>query len=349
MSEVKGTDMSVLCPRQARCVQVRGAGDVGANQMNIVQFIHPGGEVMVPFHNLGSGQGYPVGWNTGNQHSRRLLCHGGEYVDSSNNSKQHDSLCFWNEYEACTTAYPIQHHPGWEYARCYHQIVKPISQSPNRHRNCHDDGLSECCDNTDPCVFGDTFKYSNCQQVPGGDLWNLPQGSLILFGSFHASCFYLDTVFVTHATGIRYSVPIVNHQLPFAVSNNYRIVTLDNLMPRPNNRSRNNAMINEFMFYRGELPHIIAGKVDENHIFSFTPTRILGAKNYNERCKIDLAALNTNVQPHVPNSRGFSSGLTQGHKTVVFNATNTDVATIWREVRNAVIKASFYLGYHFAW
>jgi hypothetical protein len=103
------------------------------------------------------------------------------------------------------------------------------------------------------------------------------------------------------------------------------------------------------MFYRGELPHVIGGKVDKNRIFSFTPTRMLGTKNYNERCKIDLAVLNTNVRPHVPKNRDFSLGLKQGYETVVFNAANTDVEKIWREVRDAVINASFYLGYHFAW
>ena len=310
--------------------------------MKVVQFMHPGGEVDVPM-NLN------VGWNTGNRHFRRLLCHGGEYIDSNNNSNSHESLCFWNEYEAPTTAYPIQHQPGWAYAHHYHKICKPIPKSPNRHRNCHDDGLGECCDNTDPCVFGETFKYSNCQQVPGGDLWNLPKGSLILFGSFHASHFYLDTVFVTRDQGIRYLVPIANHQLPFVVSNNYRIVTLDNLMPRLNKKSRNNTIINEFMFYRGELPRVVGGRVDVNCIFSFTPTRILNTPNYNERCKIDLATLNASIRPHVPNSRDFSLGGLRSHKIVVFNAASSDVATIWREVRDAVIKASFYLGYHFAW
>lgn len=154
--------------------------------MNVVQFMHPGDEVDV--------NGNPVPWNLGNRHRRRLLCHAGEYVDGNNNCVHEDNLCFWNEYEAPTHAYPIQPHRGWDYAHHYHTIVKPIPPSPNRQNNRQDDVLDECCDNTDPCVFGDTFKYSNCQQVPNGDLWNLPQGSLILFGSYHAKEFYLDTV-----------------------------------------------------------------------------------------------------------------------------------------------------------
>lgn len=302
--------------------------------------MHPGDEVGV--------SGANCAWNTGGQHFRRLLCHAGKYVDG-NNCVHDDNLCFWNEYEAPTHAHQIQPHRGWDFAHHYHTIVKPIPPSPNRQANLQDSVLDECCDNTDPCVFGDTFKYSNCQQVPNGYLWNLPQGSLILFGSLHARMFYLDTVFVTQNLGVRYSVPVVNHQLPFVTSNEYRIVTLDNLGPRRNKRNRHNPIINQFMFYRGAKPKLVKGHVDMQKIFSFTPTRILNTKDFNERFRIDLAALNQRIQAGVCASRQFSPNLTQGHKTVVFNASQTDVATIWRGVRDAVINASFMLGYHFAW
>ena len=310
--------------------------------MNVVQFMHPGDEITVPGPN--------VGWHTKGGHRRRLLCHAGEYVDGNNNCYHDDNLCFWNEYEAPTFAHPIPRHPKWNFAQYYHTIIKPIPPSPNRQRNCQDDALDECCDNTDPCVFGDTFKYSNCQQVPNGDLWNLPKGSLILFGSHHANSFYLDTVFVTQAPGVTYSVPIAKHQLPFSVSNNYKIVTLDNLMPRRNGRSKRNPIISQFMCYRGKLPSINADNlVDEQEIFSFTPTRIFNTTDYNKRCEIDLTTLNQKNQTRVHASRQFSPTLTQGHKTIVFNALQTDVETIWHEVRDAVIKASFLLGYHCPW
>ena len=308
--------------------------------MNVVQFMHPGREIDVT--------GNAVGWNTG-EHRRRLLYNPGEYIDANNNSYHHDSLCFWNEYEAPTRAYPTQLHQGWNYARYYHQIINPIPPFQIVQCNRLDNDNGECCVNTDPCVFGETFTYSNCQQVPGGDLWNLPPGSLILFGSLHAGDFYLDTVFVTRDRGIRYSVPIVGQRLPFVASNNYMIVTLNNLQPRLNRRRQPNTTISEFMFYRGKLPQINGnGHVEGRDIFSFVPTRIFNTRDYNERCKIDLVALNARLQ-HVQGFRMFSSGLTQGHRTVVFNAANANVTTIWREVRDAVINAAFYLGYHFPW
>lgn len=311
--------------------------------MSVVQFMHPGGEVDV--------YGNTVQWNLGNRHCRRLLCHAGEYVDGNNIYVRDDHLCFWNEYEAPTYAHPIQPHRGWNFVHHYHTIIRPIPPSPNRQNNRQDDILDdECCDNTDPCVFGDTFKYSNCQQVQNGDLWNLSQGSLILFGSLHARMFYLDTVFVTQNLGVRYSVPIANHQLPFTTSSEYRTVTLDNLRPTRNGRNRRNSIINQFMFYRGKLPTLGAdGHVDAQEIFSFTPTRILNTHDFNERFRIDLAVLNQRIRARVRASRQFAPNLPRGHKTVVFNASQADVATIWREVRDAVINASFMLGCHFAW
>lgn len=154
---------------------------------------------------------------------------------------------------------------------------------------------------------------------------------------------------MTREPGIRYSVPIANHSIPFMVSNYYITVTLNNLTPKLNRRTRPNRLINEFMFYRGKRPLMnVRECVDRQDIFSFTPTRILNSCDYNKRCKIDLSALNTRLQ-HLKGFRNFSSRLSQGHKTVVFNASQTDVATIWREVRNAVLNASFMLGCHFAW
>ena len=319
--------------------------------MNVVQFMHPGDEIRVLGHTVGSGQGCYVGWNTGKQHYRRLLRHGGEYVDGNNNCNHDDNLCFWNEYEAPTFAHPIPRHLGWDFAQYYHTIIKPIPTFPNRPRNCQDGASDECCVNTDPCVFGETFKYSNCQQVPHGDLWDLPPGSLILFGSHYANSFYLDTVFVTKEKekGVAYSVPIARHQLPFIVSNNYKSVTLDNLMPRPNRRNKRNPIISQFMFYRGQLPSVNGGRIDEQEIFSFTPTRIFNAPDYNMRCKIDLTILNQRIQTWGHARRPFSTALTQNHSTIVFNASHANVVTIWREVRDAVINASFLLGYHFPW
>ena len=300
--------------------------------MTVVQFMHPGGEV--PVHSN------PVPWNMGPTHYRRLLRHDGLYVDAENTVRTGD-LCFWNEYEAPTNPTAIAQPPtGWDFAHHYHRIIQPRNLARNLAQFPHPNDDGECCTNTDPCVFGTTFKYSNCQQKPDGDLWNLLPGSLILFGALHANLFYLDTVFVTQNQGTQYSVPISQHGSQLQVSQEYMIVTLDNLMP-----------ICDFMFYRGKLPQrtAIGTVVKPNEMFSFTPSRIFNSPNYNERYKIDLAALNRVIQPQVPASRQFSVGLKQGHKGIVLKATQHDVETIWREIRNDVIRRSFVLGFNFDW
>ena len=177
----------------------------------------------------------------------------------------------------------------------------------------------------------------------------MPQGSLILFCSYHAGDFYLDTVLVTKDTGVRYSVPISNQPLPFTVSNDYKTVTLNNLTPRLNTRTRPNRLISEFMFYRGKLPSKQSnGCIDQQDIFSFTPARIFNSPNYNERCKINFATLNSRLQ-NLHDFLQFALVPPRRHKIIIHNATQSDVLTIWREVRNAVINSSFLLGYHFPW
>jgi len=91
-----------------------------------------------------------------------------------------------------------------------------------------------------------------------------------------------------------------------------------------------------------------AGQVAEDDMFSFTPARVFNSTNYNERCKIDLAALNARFQS-VNGWRNFSLKLTQNHKMIVFNATQGDVVAVWQAVRNMVIRSSFVLGYRFPW
>jgi hypothetical protein len=58
--------------------------------------------------------------------------------------------------------------------------------------------------NTDPLVFGDRFRYSNCRQTRNAALRRLPPGSLILFGSALRGAFVLDTVFVVADHGVDY-------------------------------------------------------------------------------------------------------------------------------------------------
>lgn len=307
---------------------------------NVIQFMHSGVEI-----DVNALTGYN-GWNATGKHGRRLIRHSGEYVNTQNQVVNGD-LAFWNEYEAPTNATPITGcSQGWEYAQNYHTIVRPIPAPPP---------LTQvgCCVNTDPCVFGSTFKYSNCRQVPRGGLRGLPAGSLILFGARHKSShgiylFALDTVFVVEAAGIPYTVPVGN-VLPFVVSNEYRRITLDNLQSRP---GRNGLPISNFEFYRGAVPHCTNGnQISASTIFSYTPAKIFGTQNYNERCMLDLSQLNTFMQNNnIVGRRSFSPGKTDGHSSIIVNGSNQNVQLIWKEVRRIVQKVNgFELGVHFPW
>jgi hypothetical protein len=167
-----------------------------------VQFPHPGRE-----HNPGRALRQP--WNTG-EHRRKFLRSNGRYVDGGD-STYVAPLVFWGEWEP--PSYIIEcwptagslpryvHDPVWEY---------PKNSSPLQ--------------NTDPWVFGDCFRYSNCKQHSQTALRKLAPGSLILFGSTLDGNFVADTVFV-----VRDSQPFRLAQLPDS-DDAFRVCTIQPLL-----------------------------------------------------------------------------------------------------------------------
>lgn len=147
-----------------------------------VQFIHPGGE---------HGQDRPGNkhWNI-DDHRRKFIHIGGEYLRAEDESPRRDELVFWGEWEPESEvepiAQPVPRGPRWMHTPYY---VPPDSYSRDGH----------VLQNTDPYVFGDPFQYTLCRQLRGGRptfLRDLAPGSLVLFGSLKAGSFVLDTVFV---------------------------------------------------------------------------------------------------------------------------------------------------------
>ena len=124
-------------------------------------------------------------WNRG-PHKRKFIRIRGTYVAQTADAQIKDAvLGFWGEWEPQSTAMaiaaPLPGGPAW--------IHEPFYSPPadNSWRQ-----------NTDPCVFGG-FRYTCCQQHvkrrPTG-MQRLESGSMILFGSYVADRFVLDTVFV---------------------------------------------------------------------------------------------------------------------------------------------------------
>lgn len=144
----------------------------------VVQFPHPGAE-----HNSPSDD---MPWNVG-AHGRKFLRCPGRYVDADD--EVHDTeVVFWGEWEAPSRVerrWPARgrlpralHRPHW---------IRPTA-----------DGFRQ---NTDPWVFGDSMRYSNCKQIVGPDragtsMQDLPVGSVLCYGSTIEHEFCIDTVFV---------------------------------------------------------------------------------------------------------------------------------------------------------
>lgn len=152
----------------------------GATAM-FVQFPHPGGEHRPP-------SGDVMTWNTG-PHRRKFLAATGDYVDRDGRRYDDGDVAFWCEWEP-----PSRIEQRWKRdGRLPRALHRPYWTRPVHG------GFRQ---NTDPWVFGDQMRYTNCKQTgprPNRNpsaMQELPRGSVICFGSTLDGEFCLDTVFV---------------------------------------------------------------------------------------------------------------------------------------------------------
>ena len=284
--------------------------------MHIVQFYHPGSEFQVVSKRR-LDENYDVPWNVG-AHHRRLVEHPGQYADAQ--GLHYGELRFWTEWEGETRASLLQEKPDAIHAKYLHRVKYPVAQIGIGNVTA---GNGCCGQNTDPCVFGRTFKYSNCRQGAYPMLRSLSNGSLIVFWSRLNGNFCLDTVFVVGDTAIQYQEGSTLY--PYC-STEYRNLTVDRL-----------ADGNPHTFYRGV--EYCAGQAYKDQIFSFTPARLKGDTDSDRRCclTIDGTLLN----------RVFNIGMTRGIKATV--AAANLVSDVWHEIVKQVTKQGFVLGVHFDW
>lgn len=230
----------------------------------IVQFTHPG-----PEHEPDKRNGIHKSWNT-KDHKRKFLLSRGQYV--SHNNLNDGNLAFWGEWEPPShvkkiAEQPSKYHPHW--------LHRPYL--PSTYPEPGDDGLQ----NTDPCVFGNEFRYFICKQGKNKtttkhciktetiiltSLARLDEGSLILFGSTinqnkEDAFFQLDTVFVV-ASFIEYDVSDPN-ALASEDLGEYRDYVFNMASRGPSVSSA------KFRLYRGatyEFP--------QNGMYSFSPAQV---------------------------------------------------------------------------
>lgn len=298
--------------------------------LKVVHFTHPGGEFPVEgCKGIGSKQ--EVSWRTDGRHCRRLVCHKGQYIDR-NWKFGTDNLAFWSEWEGPTTATRISLKGDPFFARFVHRVRYPYTSDCDMESSVRfgcgngekrQSGCGEKCGafmDTDPCVFGRTFKYSHCRQGASSSLRGLSLSSLVVFGSYKRGIFLLDTVFVVDG-GVGYKKESVCR---IACSEAYKNLTL-----------RRVAGEHEHTFYRGV-------KYDEKaEVFSFTPARVCGEEGYGKRCMIkDLAKLNRLLNKQIfKYMPGFSIAVADKDK----------IKKVWNEIVRQVMAQGFVLGVHFGW
>ena len=131
-------------------------------------------------------------WNR-SAHKRNFIVLPGEAIVSKGaEPKRFENISFWGEWEP--EAKIVKHFDKADSPITPRRLIAPLFP-----KDMPEPSGDNCCGNTDPFVFGEHFKYSNCRQNIKGRpnrLQYLSAGSLILFGGIYRGDFWLDTVFV---------------------------------------------------------------------------------------------------------------------------------------------------------
>jgi hypothetical protein len=276
-----------------------------AGEVFIVQFPHPGRE-----HNPKGANA--MDWNAG-KHARKFLRSPGRYVARAG-SIDEGPLAFWGEWEPPSRVVDRWPTDGLK-PRFLHE---PYWTLPSRA------GLA----NTDPWVFGERFRFSNCKQLtPQGApsaLQFLTPGSTILFGSQVDEKFALDTVFVV-ADRVPYS-PVMASRLD--VDDAFRACTLTPLTT--DTKETIDVPHAQFSLFSGATYDDPIGEM-----FSFVPARLADGEDVRfARPPIHLSRyLN-------PKSKQAPSG---ARRPLAFG----DVRSVWETVRQQVLDAGCVLGVQF--
>jgi len=127
------------------------------------------------------------------QHTRDPIKTGGTFVNSEGDEEV-NTLYFWGEWEA-ESEIEIVDNKTWLTPRVSHVSEREweCQYNEDKKRKRHD---------TDPFVFGDSIYYYDCQQKYLPE--DIPEGSILLFGTTDDDHFYFDTVIVV-ASCVEYS------------------------------------------------------------------------------------------------------------------------------------------------
>lgn len=272
-----------------------------------IQLNHPGNQ-----KNFAVGKGYQKvndliirEWNDDPRHYRKFIKNDGEYLTSLNGKPESGKLLFWGEWEGNSVFTPFKNGKG----------------IPNGIHEPFHSTLIRGCENTDPYIYGDYFKYATCKQT--GQLCDLEKYSLILFGTVYPSlnAFFIDTVFVVSVYNTPQKVSITDAS-DYTLT--YREETLEQL--EENDYLRPDPVTNKKLYHG--LPW-----QEKRDYFSFVPCKLNEEAGFG-RLKISL---NDPWFDFSSNPTGIS--FLRGCKGSPEEA--------WRKIAVIAIEQGFYLGVKF--
>jgi len=277
----------------------------------IIQFMHPGSEPTPP-----SGSSI-IPWNYGDKHKRKFMVSKGKYV--SDTIEKEDCLTFWGEWEPQSK---VERLPCGRFSKYLNWPFLDVTV-PNRLHN------------TDPNVFGSSFKYFCCQQGAKSSLRNLSPLSLILFGSCVGKQFCLDTLLVVSKRNKPYHMSNVR-----GLANKKDQFYHASIEPLNSvsycNQLKCNMPKEQFRYYEGVT---FSEQKDYQDIFSFAPVRRYDEKN---QCASMFK------RPVINISGIISNGLTQGINGQGGRIySDNEVVIIWKEIVKQVRNQELELGTQF--
>jgi len=276
----------------------------------IVQLNHPGVEKPYkPNHGYFSKNGLVIrDWNNESSHYRKFILSEGKYLKKIKSQPINGKILIWGEWEA--------------YSKYTH--ISNKSTPYGIHKPFHSN-INKGCQNTDPYVFGDNFKYAICSQT--GVMVDLDKGSLILFGTTTKNGFMLDTVFV-----------VKQHEKAESIFNNkaqnftktYKEVTLEQLskiyLSNNSKTSKNRVYLSQTW-------------IDNKDFFSFVPCKPESEDNLKGFQKLCIPTQSISNQK---TGNILMSNQKVGHP--YNHLINYNPYDIWKYIVDFALEAGFCLG-----
>jgi hypothetical protein len=243
----------------------------------IVQFLHTAVEA-TPFHENDS----IIPWNNLENHRRKFLNSFGKYI-STEGKEIEDLLTFWGEWEPQSYITSLKNDKKY-----FPKYLNTPFLNPSVTYRTH---------NTDPNVFGKHFKYIVCKQAAFHNvLTDLPENSIILFGSSINREFCLDTVFVVSKNKINYNLSSIEELFPRDKRGTYYHASVNPMYDDTNYNSNieeeDSCRIKDKTRYTFYESVDFTEKDDYHGMFSFVPSRIINAERESayifKQPKIDL-------------------------------------------------------------